>query len=558
MWRGAVLLIAFVVLLGFASGGQPPAAAQGSVTWKACGGGFECATLDVPLDYTKPAARTIELALVRLPATKPAERQGILLANPGGPGASGIEFTRSWARALDSGIRERFDIIGWDPRGIGASTPLDCHENLQALIAADPTPDTEEEWDAMVAENRAMAAECERESGALLPHLGTKNVARDMDAIRAALGEERLNYIGYSYGTVIGQAYAELFPKRIRAMVLDGAVDLALSPDDRNRTQAEGFERALNSFIADCEENDCALTKRGGAGAAIDEVVARAEAAPIPSRSADRPAGPGEVLYGLASPLYTRQRWPELVRAIEAALDGDGSRLVRLTDDYLNRGPNGYDNSTETNTAVNCVDQPATPAVTNFTSYRTAAREFANVAPRFGPAFASFIGCTVWPARPDPLTAPNAADAPPILVISTSGDPATPYEWGVAVSLQLAGARLLSFGGEGHTAYLRGDSCIDGAVNRYLLELTLPPVGKVCGDAGAVKAPAPPTEAPGAAATDSTVTPEGGAETGGVAAEAGGRPRWFWVGLGSALAVVFLAAAGATAILRARGPSARP
>ncbi len=483
------------------------------------------------------------------------------MANPGGPGASGIEFTRAWARGLDSDIRNRFDIVGWDPRGIGASTPLDCHENLQALIATDPSPDTEAEWAEVVAENQKMADECERESGALLPHLGTKNVARDMDAIRVALGEERLNYVGYSYGTVIGQAYADLFPGRIRAMVLDGAVDLALSADERNRTQAAGFERALDAFIAECETNDCGLTKRGGAGAAIDEVMRRAEAAPIPSRSADRAAGPGEVFFGLISPLYTQQRWPSLVRAIEDALDGDGTRLVRLTDDYLSRGPNGYDNSSETNTAVNCIDQAAGQPVTNLRSYRVAAAEYAKIAPRFGPAFASFIACTLWPAPPDAVTVPKAAGAPPILVISTSGDPATPYEWGVAVSRQLPGARLLSFGGEGHTAYLHGDGCIDGAVNRYLLELSLPSTGKVCGDADAVKVPAPPTEAPDAPGAEVTAVPGNDGDPG-ASADAtvpGGRPGWFLPALGGVVVVVFVVAALATLMLRANGgPADRP
>jgi pimeloyl-ACP methyl ester carboxylesterase len=555
MRRTALLLLA-LVSVAVTLGGTAPAAtsAQSGLVWTNCGGGFQCATLMVPVDYTSPGGHQLGLSVIRKPARDQANRIGSLLTNPGGPGGSGVEFTRYWANILDGGIRDHFDIVGFDPRGVGESSPVICHDSLQDYIGADPSPDTQAEWDALAAESKRFADACAQKHGALLPFLGTKNVARDMDRLREALGDARLNYVGYSYGTEIGQVYADLFPGRIRAMVLDGAVNLAEPSDERTLTQIVGFEDALNAFLAKCREDKCRLTKRGDPGEAVDELFKKAEAAPIPSKSADRAAGPGEVLIGLITPLYSEQGWPQLERAIEAGLNGDGSLLVRLTDDYLSRESNGdYANSQETNLAVNCVDQEPTALPKAFNEYAAAAARFAQVAPRLGPAAANGLYCAYWAAKPDPIGPVRAQGIPPIVVVSTSGDPATPYAWGVAVSRQLPGAVLISYGGEGHTVYGGGqDDCVDEAVDAYLLELKVPSPDTVCGDPEKVRAtsaaPTPttaPSPAPGAPPTPPPSASEAPAPpaTGGPNAVATGGDRgvpWAWIAAVAVAAALLL------------------
>jgi len=496
VWTVRSLLIAaaiFGATLAFGPRASLAAPGGSGLAWQDCGDGFDCATLSVPLDYAAPGAGTLDLALIRLPANDPGQRIGSLLANPGGPGASGIDFVRAWAGSLDSNVRDRFDIVGFDPRGIGASSPIVCHDNLQAYIAADPTPDSQAEWDNLAEQTRQFSARCAQRYTSVLPHLGTKDVARDLDRIRAAVGDQKLTYVGYSYGTVIGQVYADMFPANVRAVVLDGAVDLALSSDERTLTQAMGFERALGNFLADCRQSGCPLTRRGDPAAAVDELLAKAEASPIPARGADRPAGPGEALLGLASALYSRSSWPELARAVVAGLDGDGTALVRLTDNYLDRGGDGsYPNEQEANLAVNCLDQDPSRLPASYDDYVAARAGLAARAAHFGPAFANGLTCASWAAKPDPLAAPKAAGAPPILVVDTTGDPATPYEWGVAVSKQLSTATLLTFNGEGHTAFGR-DRCVNRVVNDYLLDLKVPPAGTSCGTASA-RPGTPPAE----------------------------------------------------------------
>lgn len=481
-----------VLLPLLAMGRSGSARAAGSVVWKGCGDGFDCATLQVPLDYNDTTKGTIGLALIRQPAADQGKRIGSLLTNPGGPGGSGVDFVREWAPSLDSSITARFDIVGFDPRGVGASAPIDCHANLQAYIAADPTPDTPQEFTQLQQASRAFDDACASKYGDVLPYLGTKNVARDLDRLREALGDDKLTYLGFSYGTEIGQVYAGMFPQKVRAMVLDGAVDLSLDPEQGALTQAQGFERALQNYIADCVAKKCALQQRGGAEAAIDQVMAKAEAAPIPSKSADRPAGPGETLLGIIAPLYAPNGGPALTLAITRALDGDGSMLVTLADTYLERKPDGtYPNITETNLAVNCLDSARPPAPADFAAYQVLAARYAQASPHFGASLAADFSCEYWAAKPDPIGPADAAGAPPIVVVSTTGDPATPYEWGQAVAKQLKSGVLITNNGEGHTAYGQ-NSCVDGAVNAYLLALKAPTNGATCGESVAASAPGKP------------------------------------------------------------------
>lgn len=449
----------------------------------------------VPINYQDASLGTLNLALLKLPAKNQSQRIGVLMANPGGPGASAIDFVRIWSNILSNDIRNRFDIVTFDPRGVGQSTPVECHDNIQALVAADPTPDTPAEWTADENISKQFAQDCAAKNGKILPYVGTKNVARDMDAIRTALGEDKLTYVGYSYGTVIGSTYADMFPNRVRAFVLDGAVDTTLSFADINRTQMLGFERAYASYLDNCRQTNCSLTKHGDPEAVINGVLQQADKAPIPAKNADRPAGPGEALLAVFSALYSKISWPQLTRAMEDALAGDGSGLVRLTDQYLERNGDGsYPNLLEANSAVNYVDEtcPHDPL-----AYRQFAIDWAKDAPHFGASAASAaLTCAYWPAKPDPLTAPKAHGSAPIVVIATTNDPATPYEWGVALSNQLESAVLVTNRGEGHTVYAQGSSCIDSTVNDYLVNLKLPATGTSCGTG------APPPESaatPGAA-----------------------------------------------------------
>lgn len=485
--RRALLVFVSFALVAFACSSTEKSSAQAStaIDWQTCGS-IECATFNVPLDYGNPNGKTIELSLIRIKARKPDQRIGVLLANPGGPGASANDFVRIWRGVLAGEIRDKFDIVSFDPRGVGESSPILCHDNLQALVAADPDPDTEAEWQQAEKVAKDFADGCQAKYGDVLPYLGTKNVARDMDRIREALGEQQLNYIGYSYGTSLGAVYADMFPTHVRSMVLDGGTDLSLGFEDVNRTQMIGFERALSAYLADCKAKSCGL----GADprAALQAIMAKAEIKPIPAPGADRPAGPGEVELGILSAMYSKQTWSFLTRALQDAQNGDGTGLVRLTDNYLERDSNGdYPNLIEANAAVNYVDEecPKDPA-----AYKAMAAAFVKDAPTFGASAATAgLACAYWEAKADPVKAPTAKGAPPIVVIATTNDPATPYEWGKALSQQLSTGVLVTHRGEGHTIYAQGNSCIDAAVNAYILTLAIPAVGTSCGNG-----PPPPGE----------------------------------------------------------------
>lgn len=504
------LVFAFVVVAVLVVGSTSAlngahAATTPTITWTTCGRGFDCGTMEVPIDYTKPSGNSLQLALIRLPATDQAHKIGSLLVNPGGPGASGVNFVRAWANSLSPTIKQQFDIVGFDPRGIGQSTPIVCHDNLQAFVAADPVPTTQAQWDTLVQLTKDFDNACAQKYGSLLPFLGTKNVVRDMDQIRAAVGDSKINYLGYSYGTVIGQVYADMFPKQIRSLVLDGAVDLSLSTDDKTLTQIGGFELALNNFVADCRQRNCPLNVRtnGNPMAAIDQLLAKVKEAPLAAPFADRPAGPGETFLGLITPLYSKGAWPRLAIAVDNALNGDATEIVRLADAYLDRNFDGsYANSQEANLAVNCLDQDPSQLPTQFKDFPAAAAKFAQTSPHFGAAVANGLTCIYWPATPDPLQPPTGAGAPPILVVDTTGDPATPYPWGVSVSKQLQSAVLLTYNGDGHTAYDSGDACVDSAVNTYLLTLAMPTAGTQCGVPAVIPSQQPPTPGPPATGTN--------------------------------------------------------
>ncbi len=443
---------------------------SGSLDWTECDGGFECATLAVPVDHERPDGPTLDLGLVRQPAADPDRRIGSLLMNPGGPGGSAVEFVEGVAPGLPSELRDRFDIVGFDPRGVGRSDALDCHDRIRAMYVTDPTIEDAGDRAALLRTSTAFVQECEQRYRDLLAHLGTRDVARDMDLIREAMGEDTLTYVGLSYGTSIGQVYADLFPERVRAMVLDGVVDLSTPGVEGAVVQATGFERALDNFAADCRRrSSCPIA--ADPEAAVERVIAAAERAPIPAARVGEPAGPGLVILALVQSMYSESLWAPLAQGVATALRGDASALVQLANSYLGVA------SFEIYFAVSCLDSawPAPDAL--LAAGKVAARS----APHFGEAIVTdYVRCSLWPARPQPLRPPEAAGSPPILVVSTTGDPATPYESGVAVADQLPQGVLLTNEGEGHTVVVDGKACIDDAVVPYLVGLEAPSDGTRC------------------------------------------------------------------------------
>jgi pimeloyl-ACP methyl ester carboxylesterase len=439
----------------------------GTLDWQECGGGAECATLDVPVDYDQPDGDALTLSVVRVPATGD-DRIGALFVNPGGPGGTATDFAVDLAFSLPDDVTDHFDIVGVDPRGLGASD-IDCGGDFAELYGVDYTIDSPEDTSTLLDVSSAYVDGCEAAAGDLLPHLGTGNVARDIDAVRAAMGDEQLNYLGFSYGTAIGQMLAELFPDRVRAMVIDGVLELGPSGTDQAVAQAQGFESGFAAFADDCDSDpSCPIAP--DATAALDELTARVEEAPIPGTPRD--LGPGEMITGLAGPLYSEERWPDLAEAIADGLDGDGSGMVSQADAYLGIG------DFDIYFAVNCLDSEWPESPEELLASGAAAAE---AAPRFGEGIVNdYVRCAMWPVEEDPLPAVTAPGAPPIVVVSTTNDPVTPYLAGVRTAERLETGVLLTHEGEGHGVVGSGEPCIDDAVARYLVDLEPPEDGTTC------------------------------------------------------------------------------
>ena len=444
---------------------EPSEPAVAPVDWERCGEA-QCATVPVPLDHDDPDGEQIGLFVKRLPAT--GDRIGALFVNFGGPGAGAADLIERFP--IDADVRARFDIVGMDPRGVGQSSPLGCGLDPATLYGVDPTVEDPADARALVTVSEEYAADCAEERGGLLPHVGTRDVARDMDAVRAAMGDETLSFLGYSYGTSIGQVYAELFPDHVRSLVLDGVVDPAPSGVEVAREQARGFEVALANWAEGCpSRRSCRFGEQ--ALAMVDEMLARSEAT-VPSSGGARPLGRGEASVGLAYPLYQQALWGALDQAVADALDGDGAGMVSLADRYLGL----VDFSAYF--AVSCLDSewPDDPQ-----AMLAAAEEAGAASPRFGEAIVNdYLRCAVWPAEPEPVGAVEAPGSPPILVVSTTGDPATPYENGVRVAERLASGVLLTNEGEGHTIVFQGSSCVDAVVVAYLVDERVPEDGARC------------------------------------------------------------------------------
>lgn len=459
-----------------------------SVDWSSCGKDVQCGTVTVPVDWSEPAGSTLDLALARRPAT--GQRMGSLLVNFGGPGAAGADYVRSSEAAGASArqVRARYDLVGFDPRGTGDSAPISCLQpkELDAYLAFDPTADIDADPTTALRELEANADPfilgCARSAGPLLANLDSMSVVYDMDVIRQALGDQRLNFLGYSYGTLLGALYADTLPTRVGRFVLDGAVDPALSGQQVDVGQAVGMEQALRAYVQWCTgERDCPLTGSTDEGLRqIADLLARVDTNPLPTDDG-RPLTATLALTGIISPLYDDTAWPDLSDALDLALSGDGTGLLDLADWYIERDADGQyeSNINEAYVAVKCVDYPAAQ---NLAQAEANAAEVERAAPTLG-RYMTYgeVLCARWPVPPQRQPAPvSGAGAPPILVIGTTGDPATPYAWAQSLADELQSGVLLTFEGEGHTAYERGSSCVDDAVNAYLVDGLLVPDGTVC------------------------------------------------------------------------------
>jgi pimeloyl-ACP methyl ester carboxylesterase len=460
-----------------------PTSSPTLLTWSDCQGGFQCTTVQAPLDYAHPGAGTIGIAISRKPATDTANRIGSVLVNPGGPGASGIDYLRGEAGSMKN-LNARFDLIGFDPRGIGKSDPIRCVDGTQmdAFQALDPVLDDPQEKQAGIQTDKSFAAGCLQRSAQALPFVDTVSAAKDMDVIRAALGDQKLTYLGFSYGTFLGENYAHIFPTRVRALALDGVIDPSLSADDLLYAQLVGFEQNLQAFLADCRARKtaatpCAYAQSGDPGTKLVALMHRLDDSPL--QVGNRQLTRGLAMTGVLFTLYDQSFWPYLDKGLTMADRNNGALLLLLADTYNSRNADGtYSNETESNVAVNCLDRSVP---TDLAHYDALGPKYASASPLFGPAFQySNLLCAYWPVKatgiPGPLAAPGA---PPILVVGGTDDPATPYAWAQAVNQQLSGSVLLTRQGNGHTSY-NSSPCAQQLIDAYLIDLSLPAVGTVC------------------------------------------------------------------------------
>lgn len=460
--------------------------------WIPCADGKQCTTLRAPLDWQHPASASISLALVRQRAT--GVKQGSLLMNPGGPGESGVSFIKDDINdAVDASLQEHFDIVGFDPRGVGESTPVTCYSDRQLdayLYAIVPGKIGSTAWiDTQTAHAQAFAAACKKNTGPLLGHIDTLSAAHDLE--RALLGESKLTYLGYSYGSYLGTLYAGLYPHRVGRMVLDGAEDpwTGANNGTTDTSQEEAFEGDLRAYLAAClagktravAHDRCAFSGSvASALTAISALLTSVNAHPI--RNSDgRMLGSATLAGAIFNDLYDPSQWPDLNGLFLHVQRGEPGAAFDSSDSYNNRSADGSyaNNEFEANTAIQCLEGGGD---STRSSMRADAAALEKAAPVLGIYDAySAILCAAWPYGPVAFPAVvHAAGAPPILVIGTTGDPATPYAQAVALAKQLDSGVLVTFRGEGHTAYDKGISCIDSTVDRYFISGTVPRADPLC------------------------------------------------------------------------------
>lgn len=478
------------ITAGTAAPEQPDARLQKyysqQLSWAKCNDGFQCASLTVPLDYEAPDGQTIQIAMLRLPASDSKKRLGSLVLNPGGPGGSGIEYAKSAQLVTSSALRSVYDIVGFDPRGVGESEPVRCLNTAEAdmYLANDGTPDTPAERGTIISTATDIGALCAERAAKIAPHIDTESAARDIDIMRAALGDEKLNWLGKSYGTYLGATYATFFPGRVGRMVLDGAVtpdeDLVAQAED----QAMGFETALDRYLADCvRSGSCPAGKSvKTARATITSWLQKADRTPYPTDDPKRPLTESLITYGLLLGLYdTTYGWDSLTLALEGLANGEGAPMLAMVDLFTQRENGKYlDNGLDALNAVTCLDNPVRPSLAQV---EASAAKMKTKAPIFGEWIAwGALSCSYWPYPASWNGEINVKGTNDILVIGTQYDPATPVQWATALRNKIENGRLITWlGGDGHTAYMQpGAKCVDRIVDAFFVQGLSPKDGVNC------------------------------------------------------------------------------
>ncbi len=452
------------------------------IEWESFDDEVDIAALAVPVDYDDPEGPMFELQLARYNAIDPDNRIGTLLINRGGPGFSGAEYAKIASFVFDQPLLERFDILGWDPRGVGETTPaIDCISDYDPYFTElDSTPETDEEREVLVDTAKRFADECTRLNAEIIEHVGTNNSARDMDTIRRALGEDTISYYGFSYGSELGGVWATLFPETVRAAVFDGASDPNADPLESSLRQTAGFEASLSTFLARCSaDDDCAFHNDGDAEGAFEALLAVLDEDPLSSADGRPPVNLDVATTAVKQAMYLEAYWPALELSLAAAQeDGDGSGLLALNDGYYRRSPDGtYGNELEAFQAISCADR----AVRKTVEQADAENElFSEVAPRLVPeGSAGGYFCTFFPEAIDPRLEITGVGAGPIVVIGTTGDPATPFQSTIRMADTLEDGRLVIVEADQHTGY-GVNRCVVDVVNDYLIDLEAPDNGTEC------------------------------------------------------------------------------
>lgn len=452
-----------------------------TIEWEACDGNNDvsCATLDVPYDYDDPSIGTFTLALVKHSATDPSARIGSLLVNPGGPGFGGTYLAEDAASYFSGRLLEVFDIIGWDPRGTGSSTPaIDCIDDYDSYFTIDPTPETDQEKQRLVDASIAFADACEERSGEILPHVSTNNSARDIDSIRRALGERTISYFGFSYGSELGATWATLFPDTVRAAVLDGATDPGADYVQSGLDQARGFENEFSKFLEACAtDRDCEFHNAGRPREAFIDLMATLDDDPLMVSDDRAPVNQAVLQTAVTTAMYSSSMWPVLEGALADAQRGDGAGLLDLFDDYYQRRLDGtYNDTLEAFLAISCLDDPGPQSVEEADSHTPT---FVEVAPLLHPTFTGGYVCVFWSTQPDRRVPVTAEGAGQILVIGVTGDAATPLASTRNMAAALEDGRLIVVEANRHTGY-GINACVTNATDDYLIGATVGFEEKLC------------------------------------------------------------------------------
>ena len=455
------------------------------IVWTACDGStnteVECGNIEVPFDYADPEQGSFVLYVKKHNAASPADRIGSMMVNPGGPGFGGSSLADDAQYYFSQDLIDRFDIIAWDPRGTGESTPaVDCVDTFDEYFGLDSPPETPDEKQALIDASQAFNDKCAENSGTILPYISTQASAQDINSLRLALGEEKVSFFGFSYGSELGTTWATMFPETVRAIVVDGAVDPNASSTEEGMNQAKGFEGQLATFLKQCsEKTTCAFHNGGKAESAFDQLVLDIDTTPLEVSKDRTPVTQGVLFTAVAQAMYSDYYWPQLSEALDAAQNGEGKGLLQLYDDYYQRNEDGtYGNELEAFFAISCLDDPGASSVKDVDLH---IEDFIAAAPRLGGNFAYGYSCALWPVKQAAKVNITGKGAGPIVVVGTTGDPATPLDSTRKMALSLEQGILIVVDANQHTGY-GANSCVVKAVDDYLIKLTVPKNETTCKD----------------------------------------------------------------------------